>query len=219
MNSTPHNITIQRTARYYTLGDFSAATEIWFVLHGYAHRAESFIEFFRPIESASRLIIAPEALSRFYTKGFGGTVGASWMTREDRLNEIKDYINYLNTLYDEIINSLPSLPTKIVALGFSQGVPALLRWITSGKAKVNDTVIWSGDVPRDLDFMSYKTYTSHTSHHLLIGDNDTIVRPEIYQETEKLLNENGILFTKKVFAGGHEITSEALSSLVDQINT
>jgi predicted esterase len=217
MNPIPHNITTQRTARYYTLGDPSTATEIWFVLHGYAHRAESFIESFRPIESVSRLIVAPEALSRFYTKGFGGTVGASWMTREDRLNEIKDYVNYLNTLYAEIISSLPSPPTKIVALGFSQGVPALLRWLAGGRSKVNDVVIWSGDVPRDLAFPSYKKHTSSSKHHLLIGDNDTIVRPEIYHETEKLLNDNGILFTKNVFAGGHEISAEALILLVSHL--
>ncbi len=219
MNSTQHHIVTSRTARYYTIGDPLIATEVWFVLHGYAHRAEDFIEFFRALESPSRLIIAPEALSRFYTKGFGGTVGASWMTREDRLSEIEDYINYLNTLYAEIIAPLPSPPKRIVGLGFSQGVPALLRWLASGKSNVNEVVIWSGDVPRDLDFDSYKKYLSGVRHNILIGHNDKLVRAEIYEETEKLLHENGILFQKTSFTGGHEITSEALILLEHQINS
>ena len=36
--------------------------------------------------------MAPEGLSRFYLEGFSGKVGATWMTREDRLNDIDNYL-------------------------------------------------------------------------------------------------------------------------------
>src|SRR5690349_9508611 len=94
-----HHVTVERTARYYTLGDEANKNkELWIVLHGYRNLARNFIEWFSPI-AANAFIVAPEALSRFYTKGSGGpdspsTVGASWMTREDRLNEIQDHVAY-----------------------------------------------------------------------------------------------------------------------------
>ena len=103
MKPTAHNIETSRTARYYSLGSFEAVNELWICLHGYAHRAELFIENFRPIATDGLFIIAPEGLSRFYTRGFCGTVGASWMTREDRENEIKDYVVYLEKLYKEVL--------------------------------------------------------------------------------------------------------------------
>jgi hypothetical protein len=46
-----------------------------------------------------RIIIAPEGLSRFYRKGFSGDVVASWMTKDDRLDDMEDYVRYLNDLH------------------------------------------------------------------------------------------------------------------------
>lgn len=85
-----NNITVNRTADYYTLGDLSNANTIWFVLHGYGYLAKYFIKKFEPILSSSVAIVAPEALSRFYSNGVGydGRVGASWMTKESREDEI-----------------------------------------------------------------------------------------------------------------------------------
>ena len=55
-----------------------------------------------------RLIVAPEALSRFYVESSGKThadthVGASWMTREDRLSDIEDYVEYLDALHAHML--------------------------------------------------------------------------------------------------------------------
>ena len=98
-----HHIQTTRSARYYSLGSIEGEiTEVWYVLHGYGQRAEDFIKNFLPITSEGILVIASEALSRFYVKGFAGEVGASWMTREDRMSEIKDYVRYLDNLYAEI---------------------------------------------------------------------------------------------------------------------
>src|SRR5947209_19668799 len=110
--------------------------ELWFVLHGYAQRAEDFIKKFLPIANDGMLIIAPEALSRFYAKGFAGDVAASWMTREDRIHEIEDYIRYLDILYAEVKFRISHPVQRIVALGFSQGCPALLRWQAMGNSPV-----------------------------------------------------------------------------------
>src|SRR4051812_28301688 len=98
-----HHLWTPRSARYFTLGNPAEARELWLVGHGYGYLASRFLERFQPIATADRCIVAPEGLSRFYLTDRPGErrVGASWMTREDRLNEISDYIRYLDGVYDK----------------------------------------------------------------------------------------------------------------------
>ena len=42
------------------------------------------------------------------------------MTKEDRLNDINDYIHYLDDTYAEIMKTLDINKVKVTALGFSQ---------------------------------------------------------------------------------------------------
>ena len=104
------HIRVARTARYYTLG--SAGThlrEVWLVCHGYRQLARRFLSRFADLDDGTRLIVAPEGLSRFYlhdpASGHGKEVpiGATWMTREDRENEITDYVGFLDGVLDEVL--------------------------------------------------------------------------------------------------------------------
>lgn len=217
MKPTPHNIETTKTARYYSLGTFEGVNELWICLHGYAHRAESFIENFTPIATTdNRLIIAPEGLSRFYTRGFGGTVGASWMTREDRENEICDYVIYLEKIYKEVLGKCTSKPHRIVLFGFSQGVPAILRTIAETGIQVDEVVMWSGDIPRDLNFEGFITKASNARKWLIYSMTDPLVRQEIYSETQILLKSHNIEYEVLNFEGGHEIPEQALKELVSR---
>ena len=95
-----NHIEIKKTARYFTLGDLNKNTkQVWFVIHGWGMDVKSFLWSFEPLLNKDIYFIAPEALNRFYVKGSGGMVGATWMTREDRLNEIKDYIAFLDVVH------------------------------------------------------------------------------------------------------------------------
>src|SRR5688572_18536754 len=121
-----HHIQTTRTARYYTLGELNEqTTDVWIVLHGYGQLAEYFIRHFKNIQQDHHFIVAPEALSRYYLNENTGRIGATWMTKEDRENEIQDYIQYLNNIVDTF--NLPAtkagIPTKVRlhVLGFSQG--------------------------------------------------------------------------------------------------
>ena len=103
--SDERHITVRRTARYFTLGPADGSPrQVWFVLHGYGQLASQFVRVFEPLDDGTRLIVAPEALNRFYLVGVDTMpaadrpVGATWMTREDRDNEIEDYIAYLDDL-------------------------------------------------------------------------------------------------------------------------
>ena len=76
-----HHLNVNRTARYYTIGDLeNKPNEVWFVLHGHMYLAKQFIRYFRVLEDDRRLIVAPEGLSRSYVNHKELWVGASWMT-------------------------------------------------------------------------------------------------------------------------------------------
>ena len=141
-----NHLTVSRTARYYSLGNWNADTrQVWFVLHGYGQLAQYFIRKFEILENNQTVVIAPEALSRFYLNQPGASrVGATWMTREDRLSEIEDQLAYLNLLYDTVRGQNDASRVQINLLGFSQGTATALRWLASGHFPCHRLVLWAG---------------------------------------------------------------------------
>ncbi len=108
-----HEITVPRTARFALSADpGDATTEIWFACHGYAQLAGSFLESIMPAAAPGRVLVAPEGLSRFYPDSGTGRVGASWMTKEGRESEIRDYVALLDAVRDEVTRGLPSPPAS-----------------------------------------------------------------------------------------------------------
>ena len=149
-----HHLRVQRTARYYTLGGGDASPrDIWFVLHGYGQLAGQFIRFFSDLASDDQLVVAPEAMNRFYLTGVvkiparERPVGATWMTREDRESEIADYVEYLDALYDEVAADHVAHGARVHVLGFSQAVATATRWIEHGRSTVHRFIAWGGVLP------------------------------------------------------------------------
>ena len=152
LTAREYHIPVTKTARYWTLGDADGAVaDVWFVLHGYKQLARRFLKRFAPIAGASRLIVAPEALSRFYVRSQPGrhgpesVVGATWMTREDREVEIRDYVAYLDRLA-ETVGVGEGAPT---ILGFSQGVATATRWAVHGRVRPRRLILWGDVTPND----------------------------------------------------------------------
>jgi|SRR4030095_2032503 dienelactone hydrolase len=210
MNPNEHHITISRTARYCTLGELNQNTkDIWIVLHGHRDLAGKFILKFNELAKEGSFIIAPEGLMRFYIKGDYGDIGASWMTKEDRENDIKDYVNYLDKLYENIV-TVKNL--KINALGFSQGSATLSRWLAMGRSKIDKAVFWTGAIAHDLDYSKAENFKS-SEIILVFADNDQYYDKDFYLTQEKLLEKAGIKFTTKIFPGRHEVNAELMKSL------
>ncbi|MBL4593205.1 MAG: dienelactone hydrolase family protein [Flavobacteriales bacterium] len=203
-----HNISITKTATYHTLGDVSSAKTIWFVLHGYGYSAAHFITKFEPILNEDIAIIAPEGLSKFYLNGVGfdGKVGASWMTKDDRENEIKDYVNYLNQLYKVIISKNSCADLKINILGFSQGGATASRWIANGQLKCNNFILWCSVFPDDMNFETI----SNINTYFLYGDNDKYVTEDRVAKQRELINNSGIGIKTTVFKGKHDVPEAVL---------
>jgi len=125
-----HHLSVPRSARYFTIGaDPRTAREIWFVFHGYGQLAGRFLRHFVSLDDGQRAVVAAEGLSRFYLESDArDKVGASWMTREDRLAEIDDYVHYLDVVFAEVTRERPPAG-GIHVLGFSQGTATASRWL------------------------------------------------------------------------------------------
>jgi predicted esterase len=210
------HLTVGRTARYYTLGESAAdQAEVWMVLHGYGQLAERFIAKFEPIAGAHRLIVAPEGLSRFYTQGSGGPdsrVGASWMTREDRLEEIADYLRYLDAVYEEALARLPGERRRLHLLGFSQGAATAARWALRGKARVDRLILWAGLLPPDVETREVTERLGALDLVLVAGVRDEWVNAGL-PLTQAALEKAGVRYRVVRFSGGHELDVATLEEL------
>jgi predicted esterase len=218
---TEHHLTVTRTARYCTLGDATAAmTDLWIVCHGFGQLARTFIEEFRPIARAERLIVAPEALNRFYLNRDGGRagasarVGATWMTREDRLAEIDDYVRYLDELYREIVGEHPGRGVRLTALGFSQGTATVARWLVHGAARIDRLILWAGILPPEIDPSgSARAKLASTELYLVAGARDEMLTAEQVQAQRTLLERAGVPCRLVEFDGGHRMDLVTLEEL------
>jgi predicted esterase len=205
------NIIVPKTARYFVLGKpGNTVTTVWFVCHGYGQLASYFIQNFAHLQNENTLIIAPEGLHRFYWEKFSGRVVASWMTKEDREIDIQDYINYLDMVYEEVMQSLNKAPVKLMMLGFSQGTSTICRWIAAKKLPVHRLLLWAGSLPADIDFSHFKSFKIY----FFAGDEDEFVKQEQLEETEKQLLSNGLSYEIIRYHGKHGIDVPTLSALM-----
>jgi predicted esterase len=202
-----HSLTTQRTARYFTLGTPERATDVWFICHGYGQLAARFLEGFRPVERPDRCIVAPEGLSRFYLSENPAErrVGAAWMTREDRLHEIEDYVRYLDAVYAHVAPAKQS----VSALGFSQGTATVCRWAALGASRIDRLILWGGEVPPDLDLKLLRV----PKLTLVYGTNDEFFTPKVVAANETRLRDHGVPYELISFEGGHAIDVETLKRL------
>ncbi|HEU5292575.1 MAG TPA: alpha/beta hydrolase [Cyclobacteriaceae bacterium] len=202
-------------ARYFRLGEINPQTKaVWFVLHGYGHLAQYFIAKFKSLESHGVCVIAPEGLSRFYledvnTRNQTGNnrVGATWMTRENRLMDIENYLSFLDTVYQAEIGNR-SLPVTI--LGFSQGAATASRWSVQSNIKYERLILWSGIFPNDMDFEKSKEVLKAKQVVQVYGSKDPFLNDARIGEMKDLAQKLGVTTPPIVFDGGHEIHEQML---------
>ena len=215
-----HHIEVRRTARYYTLGNPGPETrDVWFVCHGYGSMAGDFIREFEIIADPSRVIVAPEALSRFYVaseKEFHSSeskVGATWMTREDRECEISDYIVYLDILYDEILSKVEGGPVSVTVLGFSQGGATANRWVTRGRSKVDRLIMWGALIASDSDLNHAADFFRDVKLAIVYGSRDQFLKEGMIDDYKQLLADKNIPHEIHSFEGGHRMDRNTLVQL------
>ena len=186
-----------------------------FVLHGYGQLASEFLKRFESVSSAEICIVAPEGLSRFYLKGLNGDVGASWMTKEGREDEIEDYINYLNHLCEHLLKNCP-LSVQVHIIGFSQGAATASRWVDNGKMVPASLSLWSGAFAHDLS-ISFHDRLNNTKVYTVCGLQDKIYPPSMMKAQVETLSNKGFDPEEIYFEGKHGVTDGPLQELLQNI--
>ena len=159
------------------------------------------------------LIIAPEGLHRYYLNGFSGNVGASWMTKEDRLHDIKDYVTFLDAIYMKIFSDIDRSNVIVNVLGFSQGTATVCRWLCQGKSKIDNLVLWGGPIPEDIKSHNDIELINQLNLKLVIGNKDEFVSEENLQEHIDYLSSLKIDYQLIRYDGTHKIDATTLCSL------
>jgi predicted esterase len=208
-----HHLRVQRTARYYTLGGENGAPRtVWFVIHGYGQLAGQFIRYFADLAAPDVLLVAPEAMNRYYlvppSRGPAAErpVGATWMTREDRESEIADYVEYLDTLYTEVAARAAANGATVRVIGFSQGAATASRWVMHGDARIGELVLWGGLLPPEVDFARGPSALRRVPLTIVLGDADQFVNEEMLGAQRAKLDRAAIPYRLIRFEGGHVIS-------------
>ena len=216
-------IEVPRTARYYVVGGGDAPPEeVWVVLHGYGQLAGRFVTHFAPLAGPTRMIVAPEALSRFYVEGGARThaaarVGATWMTREDRVNEIADQRRYLDRVVSSALEPWPGAAPRLVVAGFSQGAATAVRWALAGERRAHDIIAWAGTLPHELDGERAAQLAGRLT--ILAGLHDEITPPDRIREELTRLESLGLTVPVRWYEGGHRIDAGVLREIADARRT
>lgn len=211
--STHHKLKVDRTAHYYTIGEANKRVKrLVIACHGQGQRSQYFIRRFDVLDDGQTLVIAPEALSRYYLKNFGGEVGASWMTRAERLDEIADYSNYLQQLLDKYLPLLAE-DVEITLFGFSQGGATIFRWAMEKFPPVDRFILFASLIPEDLDYRPYLNYFNAKELIWIYGTADQFLSEDLLEFNRKVLEKNKLKVAERRFEGKHEVKREVLKTL------
>ena len=214
-----------KTARYAVLGPEDGPVDrVWVLCHGYGQLAPYFARHFRAVEAPGRLLVVPEALSRFYL-GEPGTgtrrVGASWMTREAREADVADVTRYLDDVFVAACARADADPQTIAlsGFGFSQGTATVVRWLDQSPVlarraqRADRLVLWGGGLPHDLDAAG-ADWLAQTQVTLVAGDRDGFATPARVLEQEARLAAAGIPHTTRTFPGEHRLNDRVLREVM-----
>jgi len=206
-----------RTARVAHLGPVDAPRSLWICLHGYRQLAPWFLRHLRILDDGSRRLLAPEALNRFYLGDPDGRhgpetrVGATWMTREGRDDEIADYVRYLSGVAEGAAH--PGRP--LVVLGFSQGAHTAARWVLAGRATPRVVILWGEGLPHDVDEAALAA--SDVRWVLVRGEGDGSRDPAREARDEALLTRAEVRWEVRLHPGGHRLAPEVVAAVAEEL--
>lgn len=214
MQIRTEHLPVTRTARLAESGDPAAARSVWYLLHGYGQLAPDFLRQCAALARPSRLLVAPEGLSRFYTRGVSERPGASWMTREDREAEILDQMAYLDAVHLHVLARLERPPEHVVVLGFSQGATTADRWVAGRSVDPSAVILWAGAPAMDLG-----AGTPVARRMIMVyGSSDPFITPRSSEPIRSLLSARGQAVEVERFEGAHVIDPGTLSALAARLD-
>lgn len=213
------SLEVRRTALVASLGPEPGpgVRELWYILHGQAMRAAAFLETARVLDDGTRLLVAPEALNRHYTGDVAARdapVGATWMTRAEREDEIRDYVAYLDAVHATVTARFGGHVPLVTILGFSQGGATALRWAALGNVRAAHLVAWACAMPPELDYRALMARHPGARFTYAAGDKDVFVTRKVLDAQHAMLRDAGVEFRAVSFSGGHRLDDDALRQVL-----
>lgn len=205
-------VSYTNTNTYHTLNKYTSKTKnVWLVFHGMGYLSRYFIQYFSQLDATENFIIAPQAPSKYYQGKNFKHVGASWLTRENTLLETENVLAYIDQIFE---TEKISEASKLIVLGYSQGVSIATRWLASRKINCEHLVLHSGGIPKELTQESFEYMSASTPVTYLYGANDQYINEaRITEEELKGNNLFGKRLNIRVFEGVHEVNKEFLLDL------
>ena len=204
---TEQHISFEQKRRYYQ-NDLAGKQKILIALHGYGQLAQFF---YKKISFLSEDwgILVPEGPHRFYLEATSGRVGASWMTKEWRAQDIEDNIAYLQQLIEKVRAEHPH--TTFHLLGFSQGGATAARLFQRCPELFAQLILWASVFPPDLEKQVFPT---EKKLDFVLGKQD----PYFDNDNQlKVLHEYVTLgFKTHTFQGLHDLDQHMLLSLLSR---
>lgn len=211
--------TTPRTTRVARIGEpDDSVSEVLFALHGWGQLAADFAEVLVPLAAPGRLIVCPEALSKFYINFQERATGSSWMTSYDREFEILDYVTYLDGVLDSFREDLAD-DVDIRVLAFSQGCHTASRWVGNGSVSPSRLVLWGSDPAEDLTDEEWTELAKIGQITVVAGTLDRFVTGGRLARAEKALSSHDCRFDIIRYEGGHHLQQSVLADLFEASET
>ncbi len=214
MNSKEKEITYHTTNSYSTLNTLSENTKnVWFVCHGMGYLSRYFLKYFADLDPEENYIIAPQAQSKYYTPPKFNHVGASWLTKENTINDTQNVMRYFDAVFEA--EHIPE-HLNIIVLGYSQGVSVALRYVAKRQLKCSQIVMMSGGIPKELVTRDFEFLNPETKVSLIYGNNDAYLDEDrVLQEKNRAFDLFGNLKLQIIpFEGVHEVKKELINTLI-----
>jgi predicted esterase len=202
---TEQHISFEQKRRYYQ-NDLEGKAHILIALHGYGQLAQYFYRKFSFLSDNWGVII-PEGPHRFYLEGSAGRVGASWMTKEWRIQDIADNIAYLQQLIEKIRAAYPK--AKLHLLGFSQGGATAARFYQQYPELFSQLILWASVFPPDIEKQSFP---KGKKLDFVLGKQDPYFKLDSQTKVAQEYTELG--FESHSFEGPHDIDRQMLLTVL-----
>lgn len=183
-----------------------ARKKLLIALHGYGQLTPYFSKKFEGLEMYTSLLF-PEGMHRFYLNGTSGRVGASWMTKEDRLIDIEDNLHWLTELL-EFIKTQHEFE-EINLLGFSQGGATAARWYFKQPSYFQRLIMWASVFPPDIGQIEKEV----SNGIFIVGNKDPYFNDELESTFEYYRSHKYEVIR---FSGAHDIDLPTLKSLYNE---
>lgn len=175
--------------------------------HGYKENALAQMERLEAVPGSSAwTLVSIQGLHRFY-RGRTEEVVASWMTREDREEAIADNLAYVSSALEQVPHDES---TRVVYIGFSQGVAMAFRAGVLGPVRTAGIAAVGGDVPPELFENADRQFPAVL---FLRGARDEWLTQSRFDRDVAALTARGVQLATKVYDGAHEWNADVSTGI------